>query len=206
MVAVVQTSPWLYVIINKFGFDCNVCQEDHFFCTWGQWTMAKTFVFSGLTVHCCSLLFLSNSTIPSKDPDNTRVVWNYQVFRAWCSLYYGSANRFRSSVLSMPDLEAGKIRVNRDALSYLQVKQYAFVYFKTFKGLVVGLDLRIHWRSQSREFFLATSYMDAFRLVEVKLNYIYDVLFTEFLIFYQTTVPVFSCLCMTRYVLYMFWF
>ncbi|XP_074356715.1 uncharacterized protein LOC141696478 [Apium graveolens] len=74
------------------------------------------------------------------------------------------------------------IKMNGDALSHLQVLQYAFVYFTEFKGLVVDLVLRIDERNQSREFFLATSFEVSFRLVGVELNYHYDVLFTEILV------------------------
>ncbi|XP_017252111.2 uncharacterized protein LOC108222725 [Daucus carota subsp. sativus] len=105
-----------------------------------------------------------------------------------CALYYGSANSFRNSMLSRPDSEAkddprnentALIKTNKDALSHLQVLQYAFLYFTAFKGLVVDLILSIHERNQSREFFLAKSCDDAFKLVEVELNYLYDVLFTK---------------------------
>ncbi|KAK1382167.1 hypothetical protein POM88_019902 [Heracleum sosnowskyi] len=104
------------------------------------------------------------------------------------ALYYGSAKSFRNSVLPGPDMHANNIKkkeskvlikMNGDALSHLQVLQYAFVYFTAFKGLVVDLILSIDERNQSREFFLATSFEVAFRLVEVELNYLYDVLFTK---------------------------
>ena len=92
------------------------------------------------------------------------------------ALYYGSANRFRNYMLSKSDKEFKHlIRKNGDALSRLQVLQYAFVYFKAFKGLLVDLSLSIHIRNESRDFFLATSCKDAFRLVEIELNYLYDV-------------------------------
>ncbi|KAK1398660.1 hypothetical protein POM88_008523 [Heracleum sosnowskyi] len=105
------------------------------------------------------------------------------------ALYYASANSFRNSMLSKPHWETNFIpnkeiksqiyKKDGDALSHLQVLQYAFVYFTAFKGLVVDLILSIHERNQSREFFLAVSCEDAFRLVEVELNYLYDVLFTK---------------------------
>ncbi|KAK1382161.1 hypothetical protein POM88_019896 [Heracleum sosnowskyi] len=97
------------------------------------------------------------------------------------ALYYGSANSFRNSMLSESDKKEPKlpIKKNGDAFSHLQFLQYAFVYFTAFKGLVVDLNLNIYERNQSREFFLATSCEDAFKLVEVELNYLYDVLFTK---------------------------
>ncbi|XP_017234193.1 uncharacterized protein LOC108208202 [Daucus carota subsp. sativus] len=112
-------------------------------------------------------------------------------FERTAALYYGSANSFRNSMLSksldaklkkeskLPTIKIG------DELSHLQVLQYAFVYFTAFKGLVVNLRLSIHERNQSREFFLATSCKDSFNLVEVELNYIYDVLFTKIPVLHQ---------------------
>ncbi|KAK1382162.1 hypothetical protein POM88_019897 [Heracleum sosnowskyi] len=103
------------------------------------------------------------------------------------ALYYGSAKSFRNSMLSKSDLVASitkkepKLLIieNGNALSHLQALQYAFVYFTVFKKLAVDLILSVHERNQSRLFFLETSCEDAFRLVEIELNYLYDVLFTK---------------------------
>lgn len=53
------------------------------------------------------------------------------------------------------------------------------LYTSTFKGLVVDLSLSILERNQSREFFRETSCQEAFRLIKIELNYLYDVLFTK---------------------------
>ena len=66
-----------------------------------------------------------------------------------------------------------------------EVLQYAFVYFTAVKGLVVDRNLSIHARNQSPDFFLAISSKDAFRLVEVELNYLYHVLFTKIPVLHQ---------------------
>ncbi|WOG86628.1 hypothetical protein DCAR_0205845 [Daucus carota subsp. sativus] len=108
-------------------------------------------------------------------------------FERTAALYYGSANSFLNSMLTKSDKDDRitrresrlLIRKNGNDLTHLQVLQYAFVCFKAFKGLVVDLDLSINERNQSREFFLATSCKDAFWLVEVELNYLYDVLYTK---------------------------
>ncbi|XP_074325516.1 uncharacterized protein LOC141663628 [Apium graveolens] len=64
-------------------------------------------------------------------------------------------------------------------LTNLQVVQYAYRYFETFKGLVVDLIFSFRERNQSRDFFLARTAEDAFRVVEVELNFLYEVLFTK---------------------------
>ncbi|XP_017234118.1 uncharacterized protein LOC108208136 [Daucus carota subsp. sativus] len=105
-----------------------------------------------------------------------------------CALYYGSAKSFRNSMLSKSNLGVNDfskkedtllIKMNGEALFNIEVLQCASVFFMTFKGLVVDLSVGIHDLNQSRDFFLQRSSQDAFRLVEVELNYLYDVLFTK---------------------------
>lgn len=71
-------------------------------------------------------------------------------------------------------------------LTNLQVVQYAHRYFETFKGLVVDLIFSFRERNQSRDFFLARSAEDAFRVVEVELNFLYEVLFTKLPVVYDS--------------------
>ena len=75
-------------------------------------------------------------------------------------------------------------RMKTTELAPLEVVQYAFKYFTNFKGLVVDLIFSFRERNQSRDFFLARSYEDAFRVVEVELNFLYDVLFTKLPVVY----------------------
>lgn len=76
-------------------------------------------------------------------------------------------------------------KVKTDKLTDLQVVQYAFRYFETFKGLVVDLIFSFRERNQSRDFFLARSADDAFRVIEVELNFIYEVLYTKLPVVYD---------------------
>ncbi|KAL8090822.1 uncharacterized protein LOC141696823 [Apium graveolens] len=110
------------------------------------------------------------------------------------ALYYGSAKSFRNSMLLKSDLDASitekepklvLVKNGNAALSHLQALQYAFVYFTVFKKLAVDLILSVHERNQSRLFFLETSCESAFRLVEIELNYLYDVLFTKLPVLHQ---------------------
>uniref|UniRef100_A0A166CV02 DUF4220 domain-containing protein n=1 Tax=Daucus carota subsp. sativus TaxID=79200 RepID=A0A166CV02_DAUCS len=104
-----------------------------------------------------------------------------------CALYYGSAKSFRNSMLSksnsgfniIPIIDKSLIEMNVKDFEHVEVLQNAFLLFTVFKGLVVDLSVSILERNQSRDLFLAKSSADAFRLVEVELNYLYDVLFTK---------------------------
>lgn len=75
-------------------------------------------------------------------------------------------------------------RMKANELAPLEVVQYAFRYFTNFKGLVVDIIFSFRDRNQSRDFFLARNSKDAFRVVEVELNFLYDVLFTKLPVVY----------------------
>ncbi|KAL6966478.1 hypothetical protein U1Q18_032258 [Sarracenia purpurea var. burkii] len=66
-----------------------------------------------------------------------------------------------------------------DKLSDLKVVQRAYGFFETFKGLIVDLIFSFRERNLSREFFLKRSARDAFLVVEVELNFIYEILYTK---------------------------
>ncbi|CDP10893.1 unnamed protein product [Coffea canephora] len=51
--------------------------------------------------------------------------------------------------------------------------------FTTFRGLIVDHMFSFHERSKSRKFFFQRSAFDAFRVMEVELNFIYDTLYTK---------------------------
>ncbi|KAH7837031.1 hypothetical protein Vadar_008698 [Vaccinium darrowii] len=78
------------------------------------------------------------------------------------------------------------IRVNRienpkerKELTDLEVLQRAFKFFETFKGLISDLIFSFRERNHSRDFFLKRSSKDAFKVVEVELNFFYQVLYTK---------------------------
>ncbi|KAF7112717.1 hypothetical protein RHSIM_RhsimUnG0200800 [Rhododendron simsii] len=64
-------------------------------------------------------------------------------------------------------------------LSDLTVVQVAHTYFATFKGLIADSIFSLHERDQSREFFLKRTARDAFKVVEVELNFFYEILYTK---------------------------
>ncbi|KAL6966517.1 hypothetical protein U1Q18_032296 [Sarracenia purpurea var. burkii] len=66
-----------------------------------------------------------------------------------------------------------------DKLSDLKVVQCAYGFFETFKGLIVDLIFSFREWNLSREFFLKRSARDAFLVVEVELNFIYEILYTK---------------------------
>ncbi|XP_017233463.1 uncharacterized protein LOC108207535 [Daucus carota subsp. sativus] len=129
------------------------------------------------------------------------------------ALYCASANTFRDSIVNEPDFELLTRKRDYDLKQFravrtetlqkpdrvveavnrlkatdlntleLEVVQYAFHYFSVYKGLAVGLMFSTIQRDQSRELF--SSCHHAFRIVEVELNFLYDVLFTKLPVVYH---------------------
>lgn len=60
-----------------------------------------------------------------------------------------------------------------------QVIKAASLYFTTFKGLLVDLIFSFRERDQSMKFFRSIKAKDAFRVIEVELNFFYYVLYTK---------------------------
>ncbi|XP_010535680.1 PREDICTED: uncharacterized protein LOC104810911 [Tarenaya hassleriana] len=67
----------------------------------------------------------------------------------------------------------------RKKLTDLEVVQYAYKYFNTFKGLVVDLIFTFQQRDESMKFFDSLQEEDALKILEVELNFIYEALFTK---------------------------
>ncbi|KAK6124017.1 hypothetical protein DH2020_042233 [Rehmannia glutinosa] len=78
----------------------------------------------------------------------------------------------------------GVNKVKEGKLNPEEVVLYAHRFFETFKGLIVDLIFSFRERNQSRDFFLKRTAEDAFRVIEVELNFIYEVLFTKVRVVY----------------------
>ncbi|XP_058205117.1 uncharacterized protein LOC131319034 isoform X1 [Rhododendron vialii] len=64
-------------------------------------------------------------------------------------------------------------------LSCLEVVQTAHKYYTTFKGLIADLIFSISQRNESRDYFLNRTATDAFHIIEVELNFFYDIHYTK---------------------------
>ncbi|KAA0043496.1 uncharacterized protein E6C27_scaffold1167G00360 [Cucumis melo var. makuwa] len=76
-------------------------------------------------------------------------------------------------------------------LNQLEVVQYAFLYFNKFKGLIVDLIFSFKERNESRDFFLKRTPSDALKVIEVELNFIYEVLFTKVVVIHNLSGLIF---------------
>ncbi|KAF5181417.1 putative transmembrane protein [Thalictrum thalictroides] len=57
--------------------------------------------------------------------------------------------------------------------------QSAYEFFQIFKGLIVDLIFSFHDRNKSRDFFLKRNTEDAFTVIAIELNFMYEVLYTK---------------------------
>ncbi|XP_059436687.1 uncharacterized protein LOC132169717 [Corylus avellana] len=75
--------------------------------------------------------------------------------------------------------EKQRYGLDEDELDELKVVKYAYVFFEIFKGLIVDLNSNLDVRHMSREFIHKRNSTDAFKVLAVELNFMYDVLYTK---------------------------
>lgn len=79
----------------------------------------------------------------------------------------------RESKTMMYEAVEGKIDSESD------VVRHAYHFFEIFKGLIVDLIFSFRERHESRQFFQRRNAEDAFKVIAVELNFMYDVLYTK---------------------------
>ncbi|KAL2536794.1 hypothetical protein Fot_18185 [Forsythia ovata] len=66
-----------------------------------------------------------------------------------------------------------------EELKDIDVVLNGYRFFQTFKGLIVENMFSFRERNESRKFFFQRTAIDAFKVMEVELNFIYDALYTK---------------------------
>ncbi|XP_071718341.1 uncharacterized protein [Rutidosis leptorrhynchoides] len=91
----------------------------------------------------------------------------------------------RIQMVPEPDRAAKSAnKAKKGNLTELEVVQYGYQFFEKFKGLIVDMIFSRRDRNMSRDFFLNRTAKDAFKVIEVELNFIYEVLFTKLPVVY----------------------
>ncbi|XVF52252.1 hypothetical protein PTKIN_Ptkin05aG0004200 [Pterospermum kingtungense] len=107
-------------------------------------------------------------------------------------------NKLPTQIIMIPEPDkearATDVPVKEGKLNDLEVVHYAYKYFLIFKGLVVDLIFSFRERNESREFFKKREADDALRVIEVELNFIYEVLYTKVEVVHSTWGYVFRCI------------
>ncbi|GMJ00218.1 hypothetical protein like AT5G45480 [Hibiscus trionum] len=98
-------------------------------------------------------------------------------------------NKLPTQIIMIPEPDkearATDMPVKEGQLNHLEVVHYAYKYFQIFKGLVVDLIFSFRERNESRDFFKKRGAVDALRVIEVELNFIYEVLYTKVQVVYS---------------------
>ncbi|GMJ06000.1 hypothetical protein like AT5G45480 [Hibiscus trionum] len=98
-------------------------------------------------------------------------------------------NKLPTQIIMIPEPDkearATDMPVKEGKLNHLEVVHYAYKYFLIFKGLVVDLIFSFRERNESRDFFKKRTAVDALRVIEVELNFIYEVLYTKIQVVYS---------------------
>ncbi|KAH6794411.1 transmembrane protein [Perilla frutescens var. hirtella] len=74
--------------------------------------------------------------------------------------------------------------VKKGRLHSWEAVLHAYRFFETFKGLIVDIIFSKRDRDRSRQFFLERTARDAFEVITIELNFMYDVLFTKVKVVY----------------------
>eukprot|EP00268_Persea_americana_P002609 TRINITY_DN10802_c0_g4_i1.p1 TRINITY_DN10802_c0_g4~~TRINITY_DN10802_c0_g4_i1.p1 ORF type:complete len:746 (+),score=95.93 TRINITY_DN10802_c0_g4_i1:249-2486(+) len=80
-------------------------------------------------------------------------------------------------------------------LADAQNLQEANKFFDKFKGLIVELIFSFHERDESRNAFLEKSSVDAFKVVEFELSFVYEVLFTKAVVVHKMCGYILRAIC-----------
>lgn len=67
----------------------------------------------------------------------------------------------------------------QEKLDDVDVVRDAYHHFNTFKGLIVDMIFSFRERNESREYFLSQTAVDALRVIEVELNFMYEAFYTK---------------------------
>ncbi|KAF5204717.1 putative transmembrane protein [Thalictrum thalictroides] len=82
-----------------------------------------------------------------------------------------------------------------DHLGDIHIIRLAYYLFQTFKGYIADIRAMHYMVSASKEVFLMRPANDVFRLIEIELNFMYDVLYSKAILVYSRTGYCLRFLC-----------
>ncbi|BBH00805.1 Protein of unknown function D [Prunus dulcis] len=75
--------------------------------------------------------------------------------------------------------------------------RHAYHFYKIFRGVIVDLIFSFHERRESRAFFQKREAKDAFRLIAIELNFVYEALFTKAVVVHSMRGCIFRAISFT---------
>ncbi|KAF9613241.1 hypothetical protein IFM89_006342 [Coptis chinensis] len=82
-----------------------------------------------------------------------------------------------------------------DQVTSTKILQYAYYLFHNFKGIVADHMLNLFHLIKSREVFLMWSANDAFKVIEIELSFLYEMLYTKAVVVHSRVGYVFRFIC-----------
>ncbi|XP_048328999.2 uncharacterized protein LOC107406449 [Ziziphus jujuba] len=119
---------------------------------------------------------------------------NYAKLMAEYSSKKDSKLPTRIEMTPEPDRKIRNVPSPDERLDNVLVVQNAYRFFKIFKGLIVDLIFSFRERDESRFFFYQRTSEEAFSLISVELNFIYEVLYTKVVVVHSRVGYVFRFL------------
>ncbi|KAH6757917.1 hypothetical protein C2S52_023155 [Perilla frutescens var. hirtella] len=128
-------------------------------------------------LYCSSLSNLRDSMRKAPDPGLS--------YSKLMDAYHSRKQGNLPARIDMIDVDSREVRVKRGRLSHGEAALYAYYWFNIFNRLIV--DLKCSYRDiiKSREFFRKRTPEDAFEIVAMELNFMYDILFTKAAVVYN---------------------
>ncbi|KAK9269150.1 hypothetical protein L1049_000919 [Liquidambar formosana] len=148
------------------------------------------------SLYLASLATLKTSTLPKPTAGSNYV----RLMEARMKLYMGVCKSKDDASIPVDIILAEAIEVEPDhsVKTYLEfeVVQSGYRFFNDFKGLIVDLTYGHREWQKSRDFFFKTSPKDAFRIMEVELNFLYDMLYTKMVVVHKKWGFAFRFVCL----------
>ncbi|KAG1347205.1 1-phosphatidylinositol 4,5-bisphosphate phosphodiesterase beta-1 [Cocos nucifera] len=136
---------------------------------------------------CASMDNLRNSMVTPPDPGP-----NYAMFMEEYASMSAAGLQAEIEVEKEPETQPRARSLDTDAkeISTKEILSNAHRFFHTFKRLIVDLILTFHDRNESRSFFLQLrDPLQAFKVIEIELSFIYEVLYTKSTVIHTVVGP-----------------
>ncbi|XP_010904720.1 uncharacterized protein [Elaeis guineensis] len=133
---------------------------------------------------CASMDNLRNSMVTPPDPGP-----NYAKFMEEYASMSAAGLQAEIEVEKEPEAQPRSLDTVVEDISTVMILSKAHRFFHTFKRLIVDLILSFHDRNESQSFFLKRSPLQAFKVIEIELSFIYEVLYTKSTVIHTVVGP-----------------
>ncbi|THU63268.1 hypothetical protein C4D60_Mb01t13950 [Musa balbisiana] len=134
---------------------------------------------------CASMDCLRNSMVTPPDPGP-----NYAKFMEDYAAMSAAGLRTEIEMKKEPESKPRSLDTLVEEIRTVTIVTKAHQFFHTFKRLIVDLILSFHDRNESQSFFLKRSPIQAFKVIEIELSFVYEMLYTKSTVLHTVAGPV----------------